>query len=317
LVFLNNKRDVSDSMAAKPIYIEIEIQSDVEKIWEYTQQPQLHEQWDLRFSSITYNERLHEDDPQTFAYTTKVIPGIQVSGWGESKGTHEKESGEKISSLHFGTEQMISPIAEGKGYWKYVPHEKGVTFLTQYNYDVRFGAIGKLFDRLFRPLVGWATALSFDALKRWLETGESPKTQYRRFFAFYAVCFLFFFVWFYQGLVPKVIGQHPLEISMLTQLSPLTEVQASSAIIWIGIAEMVFGCCWLIPKLQKYLLQLQIIVFPLLTISAVFANSSVATAPFNVVTFNGALWILSVVGLLLTTQLPSARSSKRKRGNAS
>lgn len=301
-------------MSAKPIYVEIQIQEDIEKVWEYSQNPKLHEQWDLRFTSITYNDKLPNEDVQTFTYSTKVMPGLEVTGWGKSKGTHEKASGEKTSALHFGTEQMISPIAEGKGYWKYIPHENETTFLTHYDYQVRFGKLGKLFDRVFRPLMGWGTALSFDVLKRWIEVGESPKTQYRRFFAFYAICFLLAFVWLYQGLVPKVLLQHPLEIDMLMALSPLTMNQATTAIVWVGLAEILFACLWLVPKFQKRLLQLQVVLFPFLTLSAILAEPSVATAPFNVITLNGALWIVSIIGLLLTAQLPSVKSCKRKRG---
>ena len=67
-------------------------------------------------------------------------------------------------------------------------------FLTQYDYDVNFGRVGKVADKLaFRPLIGWATALSFDVLKRWLEQGEAPRSQYIRFFSTYLmttiVCF--------------------------------------------------------------------------------------------------------------------------------
>ncbi|KIL53511.1 hypothetical protein KP77_04870 [Jeotgalibacillus alimentarius] len=303
-------------MPHKPIYVEIDIHDNIDAVWTYTQQPDLHEQWDVRFSSITYNEKSLGETVQTFTYSTKVMPGIEVSGWGESKGTHEKESGEKTSALHFGTDQLISPIAEGKGYWQYIPSEGRTTFLTQYDYDVRFGGAGKLFDRLFRPLIGWGTALSFDVLKRWIESGERPGTQYRRFFVFYTICFLFAFVWLYQGLVPKVLTQHPLEVSMLTQLSSLSEGQASTAVIWVGIAEMIFAGCWLIPKLQKYLLKLQVIIFPLLTISAVIAAPFTATAPFNVITLNVTLWVLSIIGLLLTKELPSAKSCRRKRVKA-
>jgi len=55
----------------------------------------------------------------------------------------------------------VGLIAEGKGYWKYIPNEQGLTFLTQYDCEVHFGKIGKIFDFAFRPLMGWATALSF------------------------------------------------------------------------------------------------------------------------------------------------------------
>lgn len=298
----------------KPIYVEIDIDSTVEKVWQYTQQPDLHEQWDLRFTSITYKEKEHEQD-QTFTYTTKIMPGVVVSGWGESKGTHEKDSGVKTSSLQFGTPQPISPIVEGRGYWQYIPNGERVTFLTQYDYDVRYGIAGRLFDQLFRPLMGWATALSFDVLARWLQTGESPRTQYRRFFSYYFICILFSFVWLYQGLVPKVIGQHPLEIEMLTNLSPLSVEQASTMIIWIGLLEMLIGLLYLSPRLQKYLLRAQVALFPLLTLIAIISSPHVATDPFNVVTFNMTLWILSLVALLLTEQLPTAKSCKRKRGS--
>ena len=301
-------------MKKKPIYVEIDIDSTIDQVWNYTQQPHLHEQWDLRFTTITYNAKENENAPQTFTYETRIMPGLKVSGWGESKGTHEKVSGVKTSSLHFGTSQRISPIKEGKGYWKYIPDNKRVTFLTQYDYDVRFGLIGQLFDQMFRPVMGWATALSFDVLARWLQTGERPNTQYRRFFSYYFICLLFSFVWLYQGLVPKVMGRHPLEVEMLMNLSPLSVQQASSTIIGVGIIEVIIGLLFFIPTWHKYLLKTQIVLFPILTVSAVLAAPHVAIAPFNVVTFNLALWVLSLVAWLLKLELPTAKTCKRKRG---
>ena len=301
-------------MKNDPIYVEIEIESTVEEVWRYTQQPTLHEQWDLRFTSITYNEKEHADAPQTFTYSTKVMPCLTVSGWGESKGTHEKESGMKTSSLHFGTPQLISPIKEGKGYWQYIPNGKHVTFLTQYNYEVRFGWIGRLFDRIFRPMMGWATALSFDVLARWIQSGESPSTQYRRFFSYYIICFLLGFVWFYQGLVPKVLTQQPLEIEMLMKLSTLSFEQASSTIVTVGLLEIMIGFLCFIPAAHKFLLPAQIILYPILTVSAIVATPAVVLSPFNVITFNASLWVLCLVAILLRRSLPTAKSCKRKRG---
>ena len=74
-------------MSRKPIYVEIDIRAPIEKAWDYTQNPQLHEQWDLRFTSITYSPKKAPEEPQRFTYETKVMPGLQVSGWGESKGS--------------------------------------------------------------------------------------------------------------------------------------------------------------------------------------------------------------------------------------
>ncbi|WP_161947783.1 hypothetical protein [Rufibacter ruber] len=43
-------------------------------------------------------------------------------------------------------------------------------FITWFDYQTRYGFVGKVVDKiLFRPLIGWATAWSFDALTRWLE----------------------------------------------------------------------------------------------------------------------------------------------------
>jgi hypothetical protein len=57
-----------------------------------------------------------------------------------------------------------------------VPTEDGVRFLTQYDYEPRFGVAGRAVDGLlFRPLLGWATAWSFDRLRLWLEDGIPPE----------------------------------------------------------------------------------------------------------------------------------------------
>lgn len=279
-------------MKKKPIYVEVDIRAPINEAWNYTQNPKLHEQWDLRFTSITYIDKKSPEEPQRFTYETKVMPGISVSGWGESKGEHHKKDGTKTSSLHFGTPEKISPIAEGKGYWQYIPNDKGLTFLTQYDYDVRYGKLGKLFDAVFRPVIGWATALSFDVLKRWLETGENPFSQYRRFFLTMLISVLFCFVWLYHGFVPKIIVQHPTEVMMIEELlggdysqlngsgveqsgitsnrsgstiepsgnvaTPSKSSNASQIVNWIGLAEIIFALCWLLPRGKHLLFGVQI-----------------------------------------------------------
>lgn len=297
----------------KPIYVEIPIMATVEDVWQKTQNPELHEQWDLRFSSITYLPKESEDDPQSFLYETKLGCGIKVAGWGKSVGTHNKKDGSKTSSLHFGTDQKISPISEGKGYWQYIPTDKGTTFLTQYDYNVRFGLLGRLLDLFFRPMMGWATALSFDVLKRWLEKGEPPRTQYVRFFSMAIITMLFFFVWFYQGLVPKLIAKHPEEVSMLGSLTSLEGTAAVKGAGIIGLLEILFAVVWILYRNKRHLLALQMILFPVLTISALIASPSISTHPFNPVTWNAGLWVLSIIGFLLAADLPSAASCRRKR----
>ena len=286
----------------------------MDKLWEATQTPHLHEQWDLRFSSITYLPK-EENKPQEFLYITKVAPGLQVEGWGKSVGSFHAEDGSRTSSLHFGTDQAISIIREGRGYWKYIPtNETTITFLTAYNYEASFGRLGKIFDRfIFRPLIGWGTALSFDVLKRWLEKSESPSAQYLRFFSKWLITFLFFFIWTYHGLIPKLINAHPAEVAMFQNAFPITSDQAIWAVMILGIIEVMFGTVWLLYRNKQRLFKLQIIIFPLLTVGAIFAEPGNLIHPFTPITFNIALIGLSIIGLMIGKDVPTARSCKRKR----
>ncbi|MFL6417120.1 MAG: hypothetical protein ACJ74Y_15770, partial [Bryobacteraceae bacterium] len=148
------------------IYVEVCIRSTIHEIWRRTQTPELHEQWDLRFTQIEYLPRRSEAEPQRFLYSTRIGFGVSIDGEGESTGTRADSTGSRISALSFWSSDPKSLIVKGTGYWQYVPVDERVRFLTWYDYDTRFGAIGTLLDALaFRPLIGWATAWSFDRLR--------------------------------------------------------------------------------------------------------------------------------------------------------
>lgn len=70
-------------MKRQPIYVEVPIYTDIDAIWDASQQPDRHEQWDLRFSSITYLPK-KEGEPQAFVYSRTVGPFLQVEGWGKA-----------------------------------------------------------------------------------------------------------------------------------------------------------------------------------------------------------------------------------------
>lgn len=301
------------TMKRKPIYVEVPIKTTIEKVWNASQQPELHEQWDLRFSSITYLPKV-EGESQKFIYSRTAGPFLKVKGWGKSIGVSHQIGGPRSSSLHFGTDQLLSPIREGRGYWKYEPQEDSVKFLTQYDYDVNFGQAGKIADKLvFRPLIGWATALSFDVLKRWLEKGEAPHAQYNRFFSTYMMTILFAFIWLYQGLIPKIIGMHPEERAMVGSVFSLSDNQLTAVVLLIGTLEVLFGLLWLFYRRKRQLFAFQLLIFPLLTIAAVVSVPEVAIHPFNPVTFNLSLIVLSVIGFMQSKDTPTARSCRRKR----
>ncbi|MGW2486794.1 hypothetical protein ACWCV9_06165 [Streptomyces sp. NPDC001606] len=169
------------------LYIEAHIRADLDTLWTHTQDQARHQRWDLRFTEIDYLPRA-EGEPQRFRYATRVLPFLTVSGTGVSAGEKERPDGTRTSALRFTSPHPLSLLAEGSGYWRYVPDAQGVRFLTGYDYRPRWGAFGARADRLlFRPLMGWATAWSFDRLRLWMERGITPERALANWLAELAV----------------------------------------------------------------------------------------------------------------------------------
>src|SRR5947208_2493059 len=198
----------------------------MDELWEKTQNPQLHQRWDLRFTQIEYLPRQGEET-QGFLYRTRVGFGLKIDGQGESVGERDGDGGSRTSSLKFWSEDSKSLIKAGSGYWKYVPKEGNggrattpghptIRFFTWYDYETRLGTLGKLIDRfLFRPLLGWATAWSFDRLRLWIEKGISPEVSRDRALVYLAARGTMAFIWFYHGLVPKLLYHDKIELDLL------------------------------------------------------------------------------------------------------
>ncbi len=162
------------------LYIEARIRADLDRLWDRTQDPAQHQRWDLRFTHIDHLPRA-EGEPQRFRYGVRLLPGLLVSGTGVAAGEKRRPDGTRVSALRFASRHPLSPIAEGRGYWRYIPDGDGVRFLTGYDYRPRWGRPGRIADRLvFRPLMGWATAWSFDRLRLWCERGLTPERTLRR-----------------------------------------------------------------------------------------------------------------------------------------
>ncbi|HEV8435147.1 MAG TPA: hypothetical protein VGR95_17185 [Thermoanaerobaculia bacterium] len=79
-----------------PIFVETFIEASLEEVWRATQDPSLHQQWDLRFSEISYLPKASEDEPQRFLYRTGPIRGE-----GESVGERDLPDGTRASALRF------------------------------------------------------------------------------------------------------------------------------------------------------------------------------------------------------------------------
>ncbi|CAD6004995.1 SRPBCC family protein [Agreia sp. COWG] len=162
--------------ANRALYVETVIGAHVDDVWRLTQTPELHSRWDLRFSRIAPLAAATDGEPSRFVYERR-LPLHTIRGTGVSLGERGGTDGSRTSALVFSTRDPISPLASGRGYWRYVPTDDGSTrFITGYDYEPFAGAIGAALDRLVtRRLVWWMTAWSFDRLRIWAETGVAPE----------------------------------------------------------------------------------------------------------------------------------------------
>src|SRR5687767_377810 len=227
------------------IYVEIRLRAPLDEIWASTQRPELHEQWDLRFSRIAYLPKSSVADAQRFKYSTRLGFGLEVSGEGESVGETSLPDGSRSSALKFSSDDPRSIILDGSGYWKYIPTPDGIRFITWYDYRTRFGLVGDAFDRIvFRPLMGWATAWSFDRLRLWLEEGRSPSQAARQAIVHVIARVSLAAIFAYQGVVPKLLDPHADEVAMFRDAGlPLEWI--GPVLTTVGVAELLFAICLL------------------------------------------------------------------------
>ena len=159
---------------ARRIYVEIEIATTMDRLWEATQDPRAHVCWDARFSEIALLPA-EPEAPRRFRYVTQILPGLTIVGVGISVGERNRPDGTRTSALRFASDHPLSLVRRGAGYWRYVPTATGIRFLTGYDYDPGWGRVGRGVDRVFRPFFGWLTAWSFDRLRLWVEHGVPPR----------------------------------------------------------------------------------------------------------------------------------------------
>lgn len=291
------------------IYVETYVRTDLDTLWAHTQDPQAHERWDLRFSRITYLPRPDDRLPQQFLYETRIGP-LTVRGTGESTGTRERD-GTRTSGLRFFSPQAWSLIREGRGYWRYLPDAQGVRFLTWYDYEPRFGTAGRLFDRaVFRPLIGWATAWSFDTLRLWTERGQRPETSVTLAAASALTRGAVGMTWLWHGLVPKLLTRSDSETQLLLA-SGVPAAFVPAALITAGAAEVLLGAATLLSP-RRWPLKVTLLLMPLALLSAALADPRVLTGAFTPVTLNLCVMALAGAALLLESLIPRASRCARR-----
>ncbi len=241
--------------------------------------------------------------------------GLNICGEGETVGSSQGSDGQRTSSLKFWSADRKSLIRAGSGYWKYEPGdqpEQKVRFVTGYDYTVRFGALGQVFDRLvFRPLIGWATAWSFDRLRLWIEKGIEPEESLRRSLAYLTARLALAFVWLYQGIVPKLIFRHPDELRLL-RLGNLSAQAALALLISIGWIEVITGLTLLLAWHSRWPLWLTLVAMPVAVLVVAVESRGFLSAPFNPVAMNLSILALAAVCLWSANDLPSASACVRK-----
>jgi uncharacterized membrane protein YphA (DoxX/SURF4 family) len=294
------------------IYVEILIRAPMDALWAHTQDPALHERWDFRFTEIDYLPRAGDDEPQRFRYATRIGFGLDVAGEGESTGERDAVDGSRSSALTFRSDDRRSLIREGSGYWKYVPTTDGIRFLTWYDYRTRFGATGAFVDRLvFRPLMGWATAWSFDRLRRWLEDGIEPAQAMRQTVVHVVARLSLALIFLYHGLVPKLLVRHPDELAMLRDAG----VPAGSAVAVaqaFGLAELGVALVLLLGWRLRWPPLLCAAAIVVATIAVTLSSPRYLAAAFNPISLNLAVVALAVIDLTVLPGLPSAARCRRR-----
>jgi uncharacterized membrane protein YphA (DoxX/SURF4 family) len=293
------------------IYVEIRIRAPMQDLWDQTQRPELHERWDLRFSEISYLPRPDATQPQRFRYATRIGGGLTIEGEGESVGAKDLPDGQRISALSFSSSDRRSLILRGSGYWKYIPTDDGIRFLTRYDYETRFGRLGNLVDRwVFRPLIAWATAWSFDRLRLRLERGVDPGSARRQWMTHAVARVGLAIIFAYHGLVPKLLLQKPDESAMLRDVG-VSPDKLHALLVVFGIGEILFALCLLVFWRFRWPGVLTIAFVFFATVGVAYGSPRYLGGAFNPVSLNLAMLCLAIVDLVSLPESPTASNCLR------
>ena len=118
-------------------------------------------------------------------YRTDVVFGIDVRGVG--RNLHSTPLAH--STFEFDSDDWKSIIRSGRGIWLYEERPEGTYFKTVYDYERRYGAVGRFIDDLlFRRLLQLATEWSFETLRRSCDgrsDAVAARRKRRRFLVFF------------------------------------------------------------------------------------------------------------------------------------
>lgn len=104
-------------------------------------------------------------------------------------------------------------------------------------------------------------------------------------------------IWFYQGLVPKLLGPHPEELAMAAAFGLAPGIQRAASYT-AAVLEIVLAACIVAARRQVWPHALSAVAcIALLAFVAIYKPSHLV-APFNPVALNVALAVLSLITVL-------------------
>jgi len=89
------------------IFVETNIAASLPDLWSRTQDPTLHQRWDLRFTGISYHATPSNGEAQGFDYETRLGLGITVRGQGETLAERDRPDGTRLSALRFWSDSRL------------------------------------------------------------------------------------------------------------------------------------------------------------------------------------------------------------------
>lgn len=294
------------------IFVETDMTAGLDELWARTQDPALHQRWDLRFTDIAYAGAPEQGEPQRFSYATRLGFGLAIRGGGETIAERSRADGGRVSALRFWSASPLSLIREGRGYWSYTPIPGGVRFRTVYDYETRFGPIGRFVDRvLFRPLIGWATAWSFDRLRLWLERGIDPGSSARDALVHGLARVGIGAIFAWHGLVPKLLGPDAIELRLMGDVG-MPAGSVVGALRMLGVAEIALALALLLTWHRAALAWLSLAFAAVAALVTAIATPEVIGGAFTPVTLDLGLGLLAAIDLLTLDGIPSAGRCRRR-----
>ena len=161
------------------------------------------------------------------------------------------------------------------------------------------------------PLMGWATAWSFDRMRLWAEKGQTPEASLSLWLVHATARLSIAAIWIWHGLVPKLIFRNTDEQAMLAQAGV-----SLRSLPWIlsgmGGIEILIGLFVLGAWRWKPVFAANIALMVAALVGVATNSPQYLQAAFNPVTLNLAVIALSIVGWVAASSAPSSRKCLRE-----